>query len=74
MLFKVTEAVYINGRGQKLKTYAYRPDKPRCVLFFHHGFGEAFLEWPVNRLKAILHVQSTSRVASSILHMTGGTR
>lgn len=38
---EVTDGIFVNGRGQKLKTYAYRPKELRCVLFFHHGFGKA---------------------------------
>ena len=34
-----TEGVFVNERGQRLQTYAYVPQKPRCVIFFHHGFG-----------------------------------
>lgn len=35
-----TEGSFLNDRGQLLHTYAFVPTKPRCVFFFHHGFGE----------------------------------
>lgn len=43
---EVTEGVFVNGRGQKLRTYSYVPTVVRCVLFFHHGYGTYHLPGP----------------------------
>lgn len=40
MIVDESEGTFVNARGQALHTYAFVPRTLRCILFFHHGFGE----------------------------------